>query len=129
MRRLTVGVSLVLAVGCGTRTEPQAAMPTPIPTVVADLTIGGAVRDVTEAQRLWFDFTTSGKHPHCTDVVTKGCITEAERDRVMVAFRAYVASRPKKKLSSTDTRPAPIAMVVASRNLVVAIADAIERQR
>jgi hypothetical protein len=53
----------------------------------------------------------------------------AERDKVMEAFRAYMAARPAKKLSSADPTQAPDAMIVASRDLVVAIADCIERKR
>jgi hypothetical protein len=127
VRRLAFGLALVLAVACGTRTQQEAAFPTPVPTTVADLTVGGAVRDVGAALRKWDEFIY--RVHVCTEFITTNCRTEAESDRVAVALRAYIAARPKGKVVSNDPSPASINLIIASRNLVVTIADIIERKR
>jgi len=113
-----------------TRCAPTAEVK---PTVAAPLppeSIGATVRDVAEAMRRWDAFRLDpGRPPNCNDFVTTKCVTVAERDGVMDAFRRYIAARPAKQLKSTDPTPAPAEMVIASRDLVVAIADCIERKR
>ena len=129
---LTVGFLVLLAgeaavaVRCTESPKPPSATKpvVVVPAPVADLTIGGAVRDVGEALKRWDDFIYT-IHP-CSEFVTSNCIEQAARDRVASALRAYIVARPKGKLSSTDTTRASASMIVASRNLVVAIADGIE---
>lgn len=124
---ILLAVSFLLITSCG----PSA--PEVKPTVAAPLppeSIGATVRDVAEAMRRWDAFRLDPGHPpNCNDFVTTKCVTVAERDGVMDAFRRYIAARPAKKLSSADPTQAPDAMIVASRDLVVAIADCIERKR
>lgn len=119
---LTVGVCVVA--GCGTQANQEAAAPLPTPTLTADLTIGGAVRDVGNALHRWDDYIYS--HHRCTEFVTSNCVADSTRSRVADALRAYIKARPAGPLSTKDTRPAPVEYVHASRDLVVAIADGIE---
>lgn len=111
----------------GTPTKPVAAAPVPKPTIIADLTIGGAVRDVGNALHRWDNFVYT--YPRCTALQTVKCIDDKERERVAAALRSYILARPKDRLSTDDKTPATASLIVASRNLVVAIADAVEKKR
>lgn len=111
----------------GTPTKPVVVAPAPKPTLIADLTIGGAVRDVGDALHRWDNFAYT--YPRCTQLQTTKCIDDKERERIAAALRAYILARPNDRLSTDDKTPATASLIVASRNLVVAIADVIERQR
>ena len=100
--------------------------PSPPPTPKANLSVGSTLQDVRQALLLWKDFVES--HPTCSGVVTKGCVTEEERFTVATALRAYAATRSGPRLSS-DTEQDSADAIRASRDLVVAIANAMERAR
>ncbi len=123
---LLIVTCALFMLSCAPTAEVKPVVAAPLPPE----SIGATVRDVAEAMRRWDAFRLDPGHlPNCNDFVTTKCVTVAERDGVMDAFRKYIAARPAKKLSSTDPTPAPDAMIVASRDLVVAIADCIERKR
>lgn len=122
MSRLVVVLVLVAAIGCASPTNEPAPPPTPNPS----LSVGSTLQDVRQALLLWKDFVES--HPTCSDIVTQRCITQEERFTVATALRAYAATRSGPRLSTDTEQDSPEA-IRASRDLVVAIANVMERAR
>ena len=120
-----VAGEVALSIRCAE--SPKGTPPASKAAPVADLTIGGAVRDVGNALHRWDNFAYT--YPRCTALQTVKCIDDKERERVAAALRSYILARPKDRLSTDDKTPATASLIVASRNLVVAIADAVEKKR